>query len=517
MAKKLEKVWEFGDFQTPRNLATEAVTYLQNIKPNFSPQTIIEPTCGVGSFLLSAANHFPTAPMVVGCEIDHNYVDVLTRDIESRGDTNRFTVMESDFFKYDWKSMLADAPRPLLVIGNPPWVTSADIGRLKGSNLPEKSNFQKYSGLEAVTGKANFDISEWMLIHLIEWMSQEGDCLAMLCKSSVARKVLKHAWKNGQHLTKCSITQINAMKHFGAAVDACFFVVTKGNSSDTKTCAVYENFDSDKPIYSIGFVDGVMLSNADKFSKYRAFYGSEKNYTWRSGVKHDCSKVMELKISGNCIVNGDGESVDIEETFKFPLLKSSDLGNRQTDSSRYYMLVTQKKVGGDTSDIRQAAPKTWLYLLSNSDKLDARGSIIYKNNPRFSVFGVGDYTFSQWKVAISGFYKKLEFQTVGPMNGKPVVFDDTVYFLSAETKEEAEFLCSLLNSEPCQNFLSSMVFWDEKRPITAEILKRLNIRAVAEFLEQSSTYDDFNNPVQRPLFREPTQSLRNQSEIVGSR
>jgi hypothetical protein len=153
----------------------------------------------------------------------------------------------------------------------------------------------------------------------------------------------------------------------------------------------------------------------------------------------------------------------MEQEYLFPMLKSSDLGNGSTSEARYFMLVPQKKVGEDTDKIRSSAPRTWLYLLNHAALLDARGSIIYKKNPRFSIFGVGDYAFSEWKVAISGFYKKLNFQVVGPIGGKATVFDDTVYFISAESKDEAEFLCMLLNSEPCQRYLNSMIFWDEKK------------------------------------------------------
>ena len=59
----------------------------------------------------------------------------------------------------DWDAVLAGDPGPWLVLGNPPWVTNAELGLLKNSNLPIKSNFQGHKGLEALTGKANFDIS----------------------------------------------------------------------------------------------------------------------------------------------------------------------------------------------------------------------------------------------------------------------------------------------------------------------------------------------------------------------
>lgn len=60
--------------------------------------------------------------------------------------------------------------------------------------------------------------------------------------------------------------------------------------------------------------------------------------------------------------------------------------------------------------------------------------MIYRGKPRFSVFGVGDYTFAPWKVAVSGFYQVPRFVKVGPMGGKPVVFDDTVSYPGGATR-----------------------------------------------------------------------------------
>jgi hypothetical protein len=37
----------------------------------------------------------------------------------------------------------------------------------------------------------------------------------------------------------------------------------------------------------------------------------------------------------------------------------------------------------------------------------------------------------------------------------------------------------MLNSEPAQQFFESMIFWTDKRPITSEILKRLNLSALS--------------------------------------
>ena len=193
---KEANTWEYGDFQTPCVLARKAIAHLTRFDTEFQPKTIIEPTCGVGAFLCAAADAYPEAERVVGLEIESGYLNTLRSRLATREDADRFDLLEADFFKMDWENFLADLPEPFLITGNPPWVTSSDIGRLKGSNLPEKSNFQKYTGLESITGKANFDISESIMIRNLEWISEHDGCLAMLCKTAVARKVLRHAWKN---------------------------------------------------------------------------------------------------------------------------------------------------------------------------------------------------------------------------------------------------------------------------------------------------------------------------------
>ncbi len=492
------KTWEFGDFQTPYALAQEAIAHLKKSEPEFRPKTIIEPTCGVGAFLLAAADAYPEAERVVGLEIEAEYLNAVRSKVIMREDANRFDLREDDFFKTDWESFLAYLPEPFLIVGNPPWVTSADIGRLKGNNLPEKSNFQKYTGFEAVTGKANFDISEWMLIQNLKWISEHSGCLAMLCKTAVARKILRHAWKECVPTTGSRMVRIDTMKHFSAAVDACFFSVKINGKQTSTDCEFFDDFKETEPANIFGYHDGMVLSHVDEFYKHKDFLGKDSHYTWRSGMKHDCSKVMELRKTDCGLRNGYGDIVEIESMCAFPLMKSSDLGNRRVKETRLEVIVTQQKVGQPTDYIQSDAPLTWQYLEKYATALDGRKSSIYLRNPRFSVFGVGDYTFTDWKVAISGFYKRLEFQVVGPIDKKPVVFDDTVYFLSAKTEAEASFLADLLNSKPCQDFLESMVFWSDKRPITVDLLKRIDLEKVALNLGRGAEYRHFTEGRESP-------------------
>jgi hypothetical protein len=145
-------------------------------------------------------------------------------------------------------------------------------------------------------------------------------------------------------------------------------------------------------------------------------------------------------------------------------------------------LVTQKHTGDDTSEIEQRAPKTWRYLMRHADALDERKSSIYENRPRFSVFGIGPYSFAPWKIAISGLYKNISFVLVPPHHGRPVMVDDTCYFIPCQSQEEAELLLEMLSSASTKEFLNSLVFPDSKRPITAEVLRRLSFTELAREL-----------------------------------
>src|ERR1019366_7153475 len=89
-----------------------------------------------------------------------------------------------------------------------------------------------------------------------------------------------------------------------------------------------------------------------------------------------------------------------------------------------FVLVTQRALGEDTGAIRERAPKTWAYLIAHRRQLDARKSSIYRGQPAFAMFGVGDYAFAPYKVAIGGLYKRLSFQVIGLVKGRPVMLDD---------------------------------------------------------------------------------------------
>ncbi len=475
---------ELGDFQTPIALSERICDLL--FAQGTRPASILEPTCGKGNFLLSALDRFVSATKAIGVDINPTYIEQVENRLARRTDSNQATVLQGDFFLVDWERILDELPEPILVIGNPPWVTNSELASLDSQNLPEKASFRNLSGLDAITGKSNFDISEWMLLRILEWIDGRDATVAMLCKTTVARKVLAHAWQQDIRLGHSHIYLIDARKAFGASVAACLLVCDTTNKERDQICTVYSDISDDAYETTFGFRDGCLIARIEYYERWRHLVGEDR-YRWRSGIKHDCSKVMELKKEEHGYRNKLGELYDLEDTYIYPMFKSSDIAGATLPQPSRWMLVTQRTVGESTAPIRYKAPKTWAYLNDHGELFAKRKSSIYKNRPRFSIFGVGEYSFAPWKVAISGLYKQLRFVIVGPHAGKPVVFDDTCYFIPCQSEKESQYLAGLLNSEAARQFFQSFIFWDAKRPITIDILRRLDLVALAKELGVEDT------------------------------
>lgn len=499
--KKSSRKAEFGDFQTPPELANSICRFL--FRQGVKPSSIVEPTCGRGNFLLAALEQFTSAVRAVGVDINPEHVAHTRNKLVTQSHTAQVQILQGNFFDTNWRELLDSLPEPILIIGNPPWVTSSELASLNSTNLPKKTNFQGFSGLDAKTGKSNFDISEWMLIHILEFLDGRDATMAMLCKTSVARKVLRHAWKRKLGVSHSQIYLIDTKKAFDVSVNACLLACDLSTEKQQdKICRVYGRISRDAYQTSFGYRDERLIANIECYEKWKHLENGNI-YEWRSGIKHDCSKIMELKQEDIGFRNNLGELYDLEITYLYPMLKSSDVANENFPQPSRWMLVPQQSIGENTIAIKHRAPKTWVYLIDHRDLLEKRRSSVYKGQPLFSVFGIGEYSFSPWKVAISGLYKKLHFTAVGPYSGKPVVLDDTCYFVPCQSEKEARYLVDLLNSTIAKEFFKAFIFWDAKRPITASILNRLSLLALAKEM-------DTEDKVMKFLSARPSSSFQKQ-------
>jgi SAM-dependent methyltransferase len=455
---------EFGDFQTPLALARQVVDVL----PRRDWARVLEPTCGTGNFLRESTRAYPDA-QVIGIELQPGYA--------GQARATGAEVITGDIFTIDLAGQISwTAQGPMLVLGNPPWVTSAWLGVMESGNRPGRVNLRNLSGYEAMTGASNFDIAEYIWLKLLTELAEFAPVISLLCKTQVARNVLEYCAQFRLPVSSATLHMIDAKKWFNAAVDACLFTVHVGEGPAAYECAVYESLDATRASRRFAVVGDRLVADADAYARASAFEGVCQ-LEWRQGMKHDAAAVMELVCTSDGPVTRDGERVDVEQSHLYPLLKCTDLHRDRLRPGKC-VIVPQQALNEDTGVLRGSAPKLWTYLDAHADVLDRRKSAIYRGRPRFCVFGLGEYSFAPYKVAVSGLHKSAEFRLVGPADGKPVFFDDACYFLPFGDAGQAAVVAALLRAEPARDLFRALAFWDAKRPITKKLLQRLNLHAV---------------------------------------
>lgn len=479
---------EYGDFQTNSDLANKVTLYLATKK--ISPEVVIEPTCGKGNFIIASLRNFKNIKNVFGVEIYKPYVWETKFSIVdfflSNPNSNKpeISIVHCNVFDFDFKAIAKNhSANNILIIGNPPWVTNSKLGSLNSTNLPKKTNFKNHSGLDAMTGKGNFDIAEFITLTMIETFQNMKGNLLLLVKKSVIKNIVFEQNKNRYKISSIEKHCIDSKKEFNVSVEAALFYC-KLNTQPTFDCLEFDFYNNQKSQLKFGWLNDKFVSNIDTYIHTKEIDG-ECPFVWRQGLKHDCSTVMELdKVNGH-FVNGLNEEVKLEDGLVYGILKSSDLKNTVINETRKFTIVTQKKIGQETKYIKNEYPKTYQYLTEHQANFDARKSSIYNNKPLFSIFGIGDYSFKPFKVAISGLYKTFHFTLILPQDNKPVMLDDTCYLIGFDKIEFAVYALILLNSNTTVQFLQSVTFPDAKRTFTKDVLMRIDILKLSKQIDKT--------------------------------
>ena len=472
----LSKKRELGDFQTPVELARVLVDDIWRRRPF---DRVLEPTCGVGGFLRACAE-LPEPPSeLIGIELQEAYVGEAAEALgqaKTRG--TKTHLIAGDIFQLNLSTALPWQPGAgtTLVVGNPPWVTSSDLGGTDSSGRVPRSNIERLSGLDALTGAANFDIAEAIWLKLLSELAHLRPTIALLCKQSVAHRLLRVCSQLKLPISGARLTEIDAAHWFGIHADACFFELDVGTESPSVLSAdVYESPGCLAAKRRLGLINDGLVSDLNAYDALRSLDG-ECPFTWRQGLKHDAASVMELVGTEVGLINKLGEPVQVEMSHRLPLAKGSDIYNGRPLTRE--VIVTQRSLGEDTLLLSDAAPALWRYLEEHREVFERRRSRIYRNRPAYSLFGIGPYAFAPYKVAVSGLHLEPRFRLFGPIDGRPVALDDTCYMLPFDEAETAAIVSALLNHDLTRRFIGTLTVPGAKRPLTKRLLRRVDLLAV---------------------------------------
>lgn len=102
-----------GQYFTPLNVRKCINGYLSEI--NFVPNTILEPSCGTGEFIIDMSNQYPKAN-IAGVELDKDTFSVLKKEI---GKSKKIHLINDDFLTPQDSFKVSKTFD--LIIGNPPY------------------------------------------------------------------------------------------------------------------------------------------------------------------------------------------------------------------------------------------------------------------------------------------------------------------------------------------------------------------------------------------------------------
>ncbi|HPI20661.1 MAG TPA: hypothetical protein PKY56_09845, partial [Candidatus Kapabacteria bacterium] len=213
---------EYGDFQTNIEFANRIAKLI--LKKNIKPEILIEPTCGKGNFILASLSYFTSIKKVYGIEIYKPYVWETKFNILDFFLTNpniskpEILITHQSVFEFDFKSISKlFSQEEILIIGNLPWVTNSKLGMLNSSNLPKKTNIKNQNGLDAITGKGNFDIAESITLTLLDNFQKCFGNLALLVKNIVIKNIVFDQKKKNYNINTIEKYCIDSKKEFNVS------------------------------------------------------------------------------------------------------------------------------------------------------------------------------------------------------------------------------------------------------------------------------------------------------------
>lgn len=215
-------------------------------------------------------------------------------------------------------------------------------------------------------------------------------------------------------------------------------------------------------------IDGIRKARQ---SGYKGYEGVN------SGGLNGCFWIRTLatKADGSLLVENLGDvgkikldriQAVIEADLVYPLLRGRDV-SRWTATPSAQIILAQDPVEGKgiaESEMRKRHPKTFSYFKrfegdrEKPKRGTLRGRALFKlyfrpTDPFWSMYNVGPQTLSPWKVLWPEVGHTVRAGVCGPTkidSQKSVLPDHTIIAVSCETKEEAHFICAMLNSAPAQ-------------------------------------------------------------------
>ncbi|WP_336002469.1 N-6 DNA methylase [Halorientalis halophila] len=507
-----------GEFYTPRAVADLA---LESLPETVADATVLDPGCGSGVFLTAAlerkregwtgdSESFLDAATdsVVGIDVNPvavksatlSYAVALFDELEAADResvalpvflTDALALTRDDEIRVRGASL--DASFDALV-GNPPWVPWERLSeRLKDrwrAEYVDRLDLQPHDGVTARLGHSNDDVSvpfAWVCVHRY---LREGGAAAFVLKRDLMRgpagAVLRRLRVGDRALDLRDVQDLSALTPFPevGANAAVYAFAADAQASFPVPATVWTAGEDSADFGSLSALhesatatatELVPLAPDDPSTPWlradaeRAALGP-CDHEIRHGLKDDANAVFGL----------EREALDrIEDDLVYPYLKSRHV-RKWGLTGHDLRLVPQRQAGEDNEErLQREYPDAYAYLRDHREQLTDRSSSWLDHGPFYSVFGLGAYTWADYKIAWCRLGFKPDFTVVSTrtdpdLGERQAIPGDHYMFVAADDRRTAHFLCALLNSAPYQRTLRDLSS-NGKASLTKSVVSELRL------------------------------------------
>ncbi len=397
------------------------------------------------------------------------------------------------------------------IAGNPPWVNWESLPeqyRLETKPLWVFYGLFPHSGMDTILGKGKKDISMIMTYVAMDKYLKRNGRLGFLITQSVFKTAgagqgfRRFKLSDDEHIQVLYVDDMVELKPFeGVGNRTSIVILQKGRK--TKYPVPYNYWV--KKAKGVGIKDSLKLEEVTQIATYKQFYAEpvdekdptspwitgrpraikavkkvlgQSDYVAHAGVYSGGANavywvnIIEERPDGLVIISNITEGAKIkveniqcaiEPDLLYPLLRGRDVRRWKAEPSAYIIMAQDpvKRRGIDEDEMKIKYPKTYMYLKRFETVLRERAAFkryftrkdrngrIIETGPFYSMFDVGDYTFAPYKVIWPWISEEIRASVISEVAGKVMCPEHNTSFIPCINKNEAHFICAMLNSISC--------------------------------------------------------------------
>ncbi|HHW40560.1 MAG TPA: N-6 DNA methylase [Syntrophomonadaceae bacterium] len=397
------------------------------------------------------------------------------------------------------------------IVGNPPWVNWENLPddyRTQIRNLFEHYGLFPHGGMDTILGKGKKDISMLMTYVAVDKYLRRGGKLGFVITQSVFKTsgagqgFRRFLLPDGTPFGPLVVEDMVKLNPFEGATNRTAVAVfskgrgiqypvtytywkkrATGRGSSIGFDTPYEEVTGEKITFHQWYAEPVNRSDATSAwltarqkalqalhkvignSPYSAHEGA--NTGGANGIywvevtgRRPGGLVIISNVTEGARRNVHSTQAAVEPDLLYPLLRGRDV-KRWSAIPSAHILMTQDpetRIGINEEFMKNRHPKTYAYLKRSETILRARRTQairrLMERGPFYSIFGVGKYTFAPWKVVWREVANELDAAVIGEQDvfgtKKSVVPDHTCVLVACDVREEAHYICAIINSAPAR-------------------------------------------------------------------